>query len=87
MKPGDKVWFMDSNNKREATVVRISGTRAIIKFCDRNGGIRISLNRLFVTEKDIDNYISKDVKNDKISYNNSIKSKNSSRRNQYDYMK
>lgn len=57
MKVGDTVWFIESNRKREAVIKKMTRSDAIIKFADSNGGIRISLNRLFDTEEAIDRHI------------------------------
>ena len=73
MRAGDLVWFMDSNRKRMAVVLRINKTDATIRFADGDGGIRISVNRLFRSEKEIDEYIRQHVKP-------------TQRKIQYDYM-
>ena len=67
MKPGDKVWYLKSGQKCEATIKRISWRDAIITFPtgyegEETGGIRISLNRLYNTESEIDAKLNKDNK-------------------------
>ena len=83
MKNGDIIWFLDSGRKRQAVIKRLSHTDAIIKFTDRNGAIRISVNRIFETEGEIDQYI-KDQER-KIS-SNIPNIAGYRKRNQYDYM-
>lgn len=73
MRPGNSVWFMDGSRKRMAVIIRINKTDATIRFADGDGGIRISVNRLFRSEKEIDEHIRQRMKT-------------TQRKIQYDYM-
>lgn len=73
MRPGNSVWFMDGNRKRMAIILRINKSDATIRFADGDGGIRISVNRLFRSEKEIDEHIRQRMKT-------------TQRKIQYDYM-
>lgn len=73
MRQGSLVWFMDGNRKRMAVIIRVNKTDATIRFADGDGGIRISVNRLFRSEREIDEYIRQHVKP-------------TQRKIQYDYM-
>lgn len=73
MRPGSSVWFMDGNRKRMAVIIRINKTDATIRFAGGDGGIRISVNRLFRSEKEIDEHIRQRMKT-------------TQRKIQYDYM-
>ena len=78
MKAGDTVWFLNSGVKRKAVILRMTKSDAVIRFPE-GGGIRISLNRLFESEDDIDEYIKNRVEKERIGFA-------SKRKNQYDYM-
>lgn len=52
MKPGDAVWIIESNiNVRSATLMRMNGNLALIKF-ENGGGIQIPMKRLFHNENE-----------------------------------
>lgn len=52
MKPGDTVYLIENNlHVRQATIVKINGNFAIIKF-HYGSGTQIHINRLFATESE-----------------------------------
>ena len=89
MKVGDTIWFMDSNTKRKAVIKSLTGNAAVIKFADRNGGIRISRSRLFESEEAIDQYILENAVKERASFCDVSQNTGPVRRrkNQYDYMR
>lgn len=52
MKPGDTVYLIENNlHVRQATIIKINGNFAIIKF-HYGSGTQVHLNRLFATESE-----------------------------------
>lgn len=81
MKVGDVVWFIENGYKCKVIIKRLTKSDALIKFTDRDGGIRISVNRLFETEDDADQYL-----NNKKKENDKFKERHGYKKTPYDYM-
>lgn len=80
MKVGDKIWFLASRGKQQAIIKKINRSDAIIQFVNGGGGIRISVNRLFSSEEEIDEFIRKKEEKEVL---HGLAPR---RKNQYDYM-
>lgn len=80
-KVGDIIWFYDTSvGYRQAKIKKITRTDAIIQFLDTDGGIRISVNRLFPDKESLIAF------KEKNRINETPSSPPLRKKNQYDYM-
>lgn len=52
IKSGDAYWILESGwNPREVEVIRKEGNLCLVRFMDKDGGIRIPISRLFTNQE------------------------------------